>query len=135
MPPRSLNVYIHVSISQLKEQINVLTSFSVCKSCIVLYIQNDEKSCPKCGTVIHHSYPLQHISLDRTMQDIVEKIVPGLFESKIPEKIYLIIYLAVFNFFYVILLKLNNILMKLFFLNLILQNFFLILFKTYQMFK
>jgi len=58
-----------------------------CKSCIVLYIQNDEKSCPKCGTVIHHSYPLQHISLDRTMQDIVEKIVPGLFEKERQRKI------------------------------------------------
>lgn len=58
-----------------------------CKSCIVLHIHSNKKTCPKCKTIIHHSYPLQHISFDRTMQDIVEKLVPNLYELERQRKI------------------------------------------------
>merc|ERR1712004_276158 len=34
--------------------------------------------CPQCEEVIHQSHPKNYISLDRTMNDIVMKLVPGL---------------------------------------------------------
>lgn len=48
-----------------------------CKSCIVRYLQSS-KLCPTCGTLIHETDPLSHIKLDRTMQDIINKILPDL---------------------------------------------------------
>uniref|UniRef100_H2YEK8 RING-type domain-containing protein n=2 Tax=Ciona savignyi TaxID=51511 RepID=H2YEK8_CIOSA len=53
-----------------------------CKSCIVSHIEDDQNECPKCNEEIHHSYPLQYLSFDRTMQDIVEKLVPNLKQSE-----------------------------------------------------
>lgn len=49
-----------------------------CKSCIVKYLNDSNNTCPKCNNVIHQSHPLQYISFDRTMQDIVYKLVPHL---------------------------------------------------------
>jgi len=49
----------------------------VCKSCLVKNLE-ENNSCPTCQIVIHQSHPLQYISFDRTMQDIVFKLVPGL---------------------------------------------------------
>lgn len=49
-----------------------------CKSCIVKYLNDNNNTCPKCDNVIHQSHPLQYISFDRTMQDIVHKLVPHL---------------------------------------------------------
>ncbi|CAG0887604.1 unnamed protein product [Darwinula stevensoni] len=48
-----------------------------CKSCIVKHLE-DNNTCPECETVIHQSHPLNFISFDRTMQDIVFKLVPHL---------------------------------------------------------
>lgn len=48
-----------------------------CRSCIVKHLQ-EENICPTCKIVIHHSYPMNYISSDRTMQEIVYKLVPGL---------------------------------------------------------
>lgn len=42
----------------------------------------EKKTCPTCENVIHQSHPLQYISFDRTMQDIVYKLVPNLQEGK-----------------------------------------------------
>jgi len=52
-----------------------------CKSCIVKYLEKN-KICPQCEIVIHHSHPMNYISQDRTMQDIVLKLVPGLQEKE-----------------------------------------------------
>ncbi|XP_035673008.1 polycomb group RING finger protein 3-like [Branchiostoma floridae] len=41
-----------------------------CKSCIVQYLE-ENNDCPTCKQVIHQSHPLNYISHDRTMQDIV----------------------------------------------------------------
>lgn len=50
-----------------------------CKSCIVKRLEfEDGKNCPTCDVVIHRSNPLQGIKPDRTMQDIVYKLVPNL---------------------------------------------------------
>ncbi|XP_026549771.1 polycomb group RING finger protein 1-like [Notechis scutatus] len=52
-----------------------------CKSCIVKFLQTS-KYCPLCSTKIHETQPLLNLKLDRVMQDIVYKLVPGLQESK-----------------------------------------------------
>nr|XP_020650847.1 polycomb group RING finger protein 1 [Pogona vitticeps] len=54
---------------------------AVCKSCIVKYLQTS-KYCPMCSTKIHETQPLLNLKLDRVMQDIVFKLVPGLQESE-----------------------------------------------------
>ncbi len=48
-----------------------------CKSCIVKHLE-DCNTCPECEDMIHQSHPLDYIAFDRTMQDLVYKIVPGL---------------------------------------------------------
>lgn len=51
-----------------------------CKSCIVKHLE-DSNECPECEDIIHQSHPLDYISYDRTLQDLVYKIVPGKFEN------------------------------------------------------
>ncbi|XP_020288413.1 polycomb group RING finger protein 3 [Pseudomyrmex gracilis] len=53
-----------------------------CKSCLVKHLE-EKHTCPTCQIVIHQSHPLQYISFDRTMQDIVYKLVPDLQENEI----------------------------------------------------
>lgn len=48
-----------------------------CKSCIVKHLE-DSNECPECEDVIHQSHPLDYIAYDRTLQDLVYKIVPDL---------------------------------------------------------
>lgn len=52
-----------------------------CKSCLVKHLE-ENNTCPTCENVIHQSHPLQYISFDRTMQDIVYKLVPKLMENE-----------------------------------------------------
>lgn len=52
-----------------------------CKSCIVKYFQTS-KNCPMCNLQIHETQPLFNLRLDRTMQDIVAKLVPGIVEDE-----------------------------------------------------
>ena len=61
-----------------------------CKTCIVKYLQTCN-SCPICTTVVHETQPLLNLRPDRTMQDIVYKLVPGLYkeERERREKFYL----------------------------------------------
>lgn len=47
------------------------------------YLQTS-KYCPMCNTKIHETQPLLNLKLDRVMQDIVYKLVPGLQESECP---------------------------------------------------
>jgi len=53
-----------------------------CKSCLVQHLE-EKNTCPSCDLTIHQSHPLQYISHDRTMQDIVYKLVPNLQENEI----------------------------------------------------
>ncbi|KAK6186200.1 polycomb group RING finger protein 3 [Patella vulgata] len=57
-----------------------------CKSCLVKFLE-ENTTCPKCHLVIHQSYPLNYISFDRTMQDIVYKLVPNLYEKETKRQI------------------------------------------------
>ncbi|KAL9983991.1 hypothetical protein ACROYT_G006242 [Oculina patagonica] len=52
-----------------------------CKSCIVKYFQTS-KNCPMCNLQIHETQPLFNLRLDRTMQDVVAKLVPGIIEAE-----------------------------------------------------
>ncbi|XP_045189646.1 polycomb group RING finger protein 3-like isoform X2 [Mercenaria mercenaria] len=51
-----------------------------CRSCLVKFLL-ENNTCPRCGILIHQSHPLNYISHDRTMQDIVYKLVPNLQET------------------------------------------------------
>ncbi|XP_064603918.1 polycomb group RING finger protein 1-like isoform X2 [Liolophura sinensis] len=52
-----------------------------CKSCIVKYLESS-KQCPQCNIKIHETQPLFNLRADRTLQDVVYKLVPGLFERE-----------------------------------------------------
>ena len=52
-----------------------------CRRCIVKYLQLS-KCCPTCNLKVHETQPLLNVRLDRTMQDIVFKVVPNLFEDE-----------------------------------------------------
>lgn len=60
-----------------------VSPLTVCKSCIVKYLQTS-KYCPMCNIKIHETQPLLNLKLDRVMQDIVYKLVPGLQDSEWP---------------------------------------------------
>ncbi|KAK2506090.1 hypothetical protein MC885_004717 [Smutsia gigantea] len=68
-----------VVVGELSDE-NVLLQ-TVCRSCLVKYLE-ENNTCPTCRIVIHQSHPLQYIGHDRTMQDIVYKLVPGLQEDE-----------------------------------------------------
>ncbi|WKY08286.1 hypothetical protein Q1695_007640 [Nippostrongylus brasiliensis] len=53
-----------------------------CKSCLLTYFEEEDNCCPTCEQLIHQSHPSHYVAFDRTMQDIVYKLVPGLLESE-----------------------------------------------------
>ena len=61
--------------------VDLVFCVTVCKSCVVKYLQSS-KCCPQCGLKIHETQPLLNLKPDRVMQDIVFKLVPGLYESE-----------------------------------------------------
>lgn len=56
----------------------------VCRSCIVQYLQSS-KFCPICDVLVHKTKPLLNIRPDRILQDLVYKLVPGLYQSELKE--------------------------------------------------
>lgn len=48
-----------------------------CKSCLVRHIELVNR-CPTCNTLIHETQPIYNIRIDRTMQDVVYKLLPKL---------------------------------------------------------
>lgn len=58
---------------------------SFCKSCIITYLRN-HNNCPKCGISIHRTNPLNAIHSDKVLQDIVYKIVPGLYDDEMKRR-------------------------------------------------
>ena len=54
---------------------------SFCKTCIVKHV-DISKSCPTCDATIHKTRPLLSLRLDKTLQDIVFKLVPGLYDDE-----------------------------------------------------
>ncbi|KAG0722423.1 Polycomb complex protein BMI-1-A [Chionoecetes opilio] len=54
---------------------------SFCKTCIVRYLESS-KFCPICDVQVHKTKPLLSIRPDKTLQDIVYKLVPGLYPNE-----------------------------------------------------
>ncbi|KAM7301901.1 polycomb complex protein BMI-1 [Ixodes scapularis] len=54
---------------------------SFCRTCIVRYLWV-HKMCPVCDVQVHKTRPLLNIRSDQTLQDIVYKLVPGLFKNE-----------------------------------------------------
>ncbi|KAF4075836.1 hypothetical protein AMELA_G00223480 [Ameiurus melas] len=58
---------------------------SFCKMCIVRYLATS-KYCPICDVQVHKTKPLLNIRSDKTLQDIVYKLVPGLFKNEMKRR-------------------------------------------------
>ncbi|KAK3102322.1 hypothetical protein FSP39_010446 [Pinctada imbricata] len=58
---------------------------SFCKTCIVRYLETS-KFCPICDVQVHKTKPFTNIRLDHTLQDIVYKLVPGLFKEEMKRR-------------------------------------------------
>lgn len=58
---------------------------SFCKSCIIKYLRN-HNNCPKCGTLIHETNPFGAMRSDKVLQDIVYKLVPGLYDDEMKRR-------------------------------------------------
>ncbi|KPM10621.1 hypothetical protein QR98_0091800 [Sarcoptes scabiei] len=86
-----------IKLKTLNEHI-VCKICKVCKSCIVKHLE-EKNTCPNCHIIIHQSHPLHYISYDRTLQDIVYKLVPNL--QKSIHFIIIILSTDVLNFSYV----------------------------------
>ena len=52
-----------------------------CKSCIIRHLQTSS-NCPECSAVLNNSDPFSCLAFDRTIQDLVYKLVPGLQECE-----------------------------------------------------
>ncbi|KAG8446549.1 hypothetical protein GDO86_014126 [Hymenochirus boettgeri] len=58
---------------------------SFCKTCILRYLEA-HKFCPMCDSQVHKGRPLLSIRADKTLQDIVYKLVPGLFRDEMKRR-------------------------------------------------
>ncbi|KAG5900094.1 hypothetical protein JTB14_016063 [Gonioctena quinquepunctata] len=56
-----------------------------CRSCIVKYLEKN-KYCPVCDVQVHKTKPLLNIRPDKTLQDIVYKLVPRLFHNEMQKR-------------------------------------------------
>ncbi|CAM9598160.1 unnamed protein product [Lampetra fluviatilis] len=58
---------------------------SFCKTCIVRYLESS-KFCPVCDVQVHKTRPLLNLRSDKTLQDIVYKLVPDLFKGEMKRR-------------------------------------------------
>nr|KAG5694236.1 hypothetical protein BaRGS_035340 [Batillaria attramentaria] len=58
---------------------------SFCKKCIVRYLESS-KHCPVCDVMVHKTRPHQNIRSDKTLQDLVYKLVPGLYKNEMKRR-------------------------------------------------
>ncbi|KAK0142624.1 Polycomb group RING finger protein 2 [Merluccius polli] len=58
---------------------------SFCKTCIVTFLEKN-KFCPRCDDQVHKTCPQLSIRADKTLQDIVYKLVPGLFKDEMKRR-------------------------------------------------
>lgn len=57
-----------------------------CKSCIVQHFE-ESNECPQCGIQVHETNPLEMLRLDKTLEEIIFKLVPGLREKEEQQEI------------------------------------------------
>ncbi|XP_077462140.1 polycomb group RING finger protein 2-like [Stigmatopora argus] len=58
---------------------------SFCKTCIVAFLETN-KFCPRCDVQVHKTCPQLSIRADKSLQDIVYKLVPGLFKDEMKRR-------------------------------------------------
>ncbi|XP_069110650.1 polycomb complex protein BMI-1-like [Argopecten irradians] len=58
---------------------------SFCRTCIVRYLESS-KYCPICDVMVHKTKPLQNVKSDKTLQDLVYKLVSGLYKSEMKRR-------------------------------------------------
>lgn len=58
---------------------------SVCRSCIITYLEKNS-FCPICEVQIHETKPHLNLRLDKTLQDVVYKLVPGLYHNEMKRR-------------------------------------------------
>ncbi|KAK8770455.1 hypothetical protein V5799_013079 [Amblyomma americanum] len=58
---------------------------SFCRVCIVRYLDTS-RLCPICDVPVHKTKPLNYIRPDNTLQDIVYKVVPGLYQREMRKR-------------------------------------------------
>uniref|UniRef100_A0A8D8WU77 Polycomb complex protein BMI-1 n=1 Tax=Cacopsylla melanoneura TaxID=428564 RepID=A0A8D8WU77_9HEMI len=58
---------------------------SFCKTCIVKYLQK-HKYCPICDVLVYKTKPLQNIRPDKRLQNVVYKLIPGLYEREMQRR-------------------------------------------------
>nr|XP_054767908.1 polycomb complex protein BMI-1-A-like [Lytechinus pictus] len=58
---------------------------SFCRSCIVRYLHTS-KQCPVCDTQVHKTRPLLNIRSDKTLQNLVYKLVPSMFKGEMKRR-------------------------------------------------
>ncbi|XP_067649645.1 polycomb group RING finger protein 2-like [Haliotis asinina] len=58
---------------------------SFCKTCILRYLETS-KYCPICDVMVHKTRPHQNIRADKTLQDLVYKLVPGLYKGEMKRR-------------------------------------------------
>ncbi|KAF8788778.1 Polycomb complex protein BMI-1-B like protein [Argiope bruennichi] len=58
---------------------------SFCRTCIVRYLENS-RFCPVCDVQVHKTKPLQSIRSDTTLQDVVYKLIPGLYQNEMQRR-------------------------------------------------
>ncbi|XP_071492882.1 uncharacterized protein [Diadema antillarum] len=59
---------------------------SFCRSCIVRYFHIGSKQCPVCDTQVHKTRPLLNIRSDKTLQNLVYKLVPSMFKGEMKRR-------------------------------------------------
>ncbi|XP_041365679.1 polycomb complex protein BMI-1-like [Gigantopelta aegis] len=58
---------------------------SFCKTCIVSYLETT-KYCPICDVMVHKTKPHVNVRADKTLQDLVYKLVPGLYTNEMKRR-------------------------------------------------
>ncbi|GIY54716.1 polycomb complex protein BMI-1-B [Caerostris darwini] len=58
---------------------------SFCRTCIVRYLENS-RYCPLCEVQVHKTKPLQSLKTDRPLQDVIYKLVPGLYRNEMQRR-------------------------------------------------
>ncbi|CAL1278626.1 unnamed protein product [Larinioides sclopetarius] len=58
---------------------------SFCRTCIVRYLETS-RYCPVCEVQVHETKPLQSIRSDTTLQDVVYKLIPGLYQNEMQRR-------------------------------------------------
>ncbi|XP_059085030.1 polycomb group protein Psc-like [Tigriopus californicus] len=84
VPVRSLNPHLMCALCSgyFIDPVTITECLhSFCKSCIIKYLDLNKK-CPICDLHIHKTRPLLNIRSDKTLQEIVYKLVPGLHQEE-----------------------------------------------------